>query len=85
MVTVSINIPYPIDIVNTAVTPVSHMVKFKFTETITECQLPTVIQVLMLNEYYRVFLNSSLNFCEFRVIQTVSDINIQNFYAKIVV
>jgi hypothetical protein len=59
------------------------MVKLEFTEPIAECQLQIVIEVLMLYEYYRVVLNSLFDFREFRIIQTGTDINIQNLDPKI--
>jgi hypothetical protein len=85
MVAVSINIPDPIDVIDTTVTTVSHMVKLEFTEPIAECPLQIVIEVLMLYEYYRVVLNSLFNFCELCITQSSTDINVQNLDPKIAV
>jgi hypothetical protein len=85
MVAIPINIPDPIDVADTTVTTVSHMVKLEFAEPIAECQLPVVIQILVLHEYYRVVLNSLFDFREFRIIQTGTDINVQNLDPKIAV
>ena len=85
MVAVPINISDPIDVVDTTITTVSHMVKLELTKATAECQLQIVIQILVLHEYYRVVLNSLFDFREFRIIQTGTDINIQNLDPKIAV
>ena len=85
MVAVSINIPDPIDVIDTTVTTVSHMVKLEFTEPIAECLLQIVIEVLMLYEYYRVVLNSLINFRELCITQASPDIDVQNLDPKIAV